>query len=233
MDTLCDKIRLIKENMNMEYSDVPEGFFFKDKTRFNSTIFSLISLMKKAYSENDFNTYVSNMVMIFYYLLDRLVEQGIYPDSILELMIYDDLQKIWKDGTLHYDCGKIVNPPDYVSISSDIDKEILSMKEGHYKKGNMTITDYYNKILHYYDLIHTKCNDTPSFLSSDQFSKYYNKISNGLESYLLCDYVEEEAEELIGLLYRTLKFFTKMGINPQKYINELIDKMSKKKSKKM
>ncbi len=231
MDTLCDRIRLIRENNNLEYSNIPEGFFFKNKTNFNSSIFSCVSSMKKAYKGNNFEDYISNLVMITYYILDRLVEQGIYPDAILELMIYDDFQKIWKDGMLHYDGGKLVNPPDYVSISSDIDKEILLMKEGNYKNGNLSISEYQDKILRYFDLIHVKHNDSPGFPSFDQISKYYNKLSNGLEAYLLSDYVEEEAEELVGLLYKTLKFFTKMGVNPENYINDLIDKMYNKKSK--
>ena len=225
MDILCDKIREIKDNLGMEYNDIPTSFFFKDKTNFNISIFSCIDLMRNSCNENDINNNVGQLVMIYYYVLDKLVEQGIYPDSIIELMIFDDFQKIWKDGTLHYDYGKMINPPDYVSISSDIDKEILLMKEGTYKKGKLDIDEYYNKILKYFELIKKDHSDKPKCLSNKSVKNYTNDINIYLTRYLNSDYVEEETEELIHILHRTMYSFVEMGVNPSKYITDLVDKI--------
>ena len=73
----------------MNYNDVPTCFFFEDKPSICSEFFVLLNSMKENIKKNDFDQYVSNLLLIMYNFLDVLVRQGIYPDSIFELIVFD------------------------------------------------------------------------------------------------------------------------------------------------
>ena len=233
MDIVYDKIQKIRENYGMEYSTVPTNFFCKDKVSINRSVFLCLNLISEATKNNDIKLCVDNLVLSLYYIIDGLVQQGIYPDSILELMLFDDLQKIWPDGKLHYDdLGRITYPDNYRSISNDIDNEVMLMQQGKYQKNNASISKHYEGIQEYFRLIKRKCNSTPSCLSNKNIKVYQTNLFNILTNYLNSDYIEEEAECLISALYEVMKIFVEMGVNPDMYLNEVIEKMEIKSSRK-
>ena len=229
MDIECDRIRIIKDNKNMEYFNVPTCFFEKDKKLIIDNIFLYLNELVIKNDKKNLDGCIENLILIIYCIIDRLVEQGIYPDTILNLMIYDDLQKVWSDNKKHYDKhGKSIYPNGYKSISKSIDEEVLAMKNGNYKKCNVTISKQYGDILDYFKLVKEEFNENLSCLKKDEIVSFQTKICNLLIRYLNCDYVEEEAEFLVSSLYETMKICAKMGINPDEYLNKLIDEIMAK-----
>ena len=227
MDILCDKIREIRDNLNLGYCDKPTSFFRRDKTLINNNIMTSLNEFVKNNSLGKIDKCIENIVLIIYHLLDVLVEQGIYPDTILNLMIFDDLQKIWPDKKIHYDeRGRVIYPATYERISGKIDHEIMSMVHGTYNKSNVKFGRHYRDIVNYYHLLEKKINEEPSCIDSEIVNEYQLNICFELSNYYgACDYVEEEAECLISCLYKTMKLCVEMGINPEVYLDELLDKL--------
>ena len=230
MDILCDKIREIRDNLGLDYSDTPTLFFFRDKTLINNYIMDSLKEFVVNNSKGKINKCIENLVLIIYHLLDALVEQGIYPDSIFSLMIFDDLQNIWSDKEKHFDNkGRVIYPNGYEKISGKIDKEIMSMKQGTYQKTDIKLGRHYEDILNYYRLANKRFNEEPSCINPLTVNEYQISICFELSNYYgACDYVEEEAECLIKCLYKVMKLCVEMGINPESYLDELLNKLEKK-----
>ena len=233
MDIECDRIREIRNNLGLEVNDVPTSFFFRDKIPFRMDIINSLNELVINNKKNNINGCIENIVLIIYNLLNTLVQQGIYPDNLLQLMIFDDLQKIWPDKTSHYNKrGAVIYPENYESISRKIDNEILSMKNGNYQKVNKRIGRHYSDIINYYKISNKEYNEQPTCINEKDMVEYQLSLCFALENYGgCCDYVEEEAECLVNCLYKTMKLCVEMGFNPEKYVDELIDAMEKKSSK--
>jgi predicted HAD superfamily Cof-like phosphohydrolase len=54
------------------------------------------------------------MIDLIYFALGTLVEMGIKPDEIFEIVHNANMSKLWPDGTPRYkDDGKTLKPPDW------------------------------------------------------------------------------------------------------------------------
>jgi predicted HAD superfamily Cof-like phosphohydrolase len=54
------------------------------------------------------------MIDLIYFALGTLVEMGIKPDEIFEIVHNANMAKLWPDGTPHYkDDGKTLKPPGW------------------------------------------------------------------------------------------------------------------------
>ncbi|GHU35789.1 hypothetical protein FACS1894172_18030 [Spirochaetia bacterium] len=69
------------------------------------------------------------MIDLMYFALGTLVEMGVKPEKIFEVVHKANMSKVWPDGTLHYnDMGKTIKPPAWVDpydkLKYEIDKEL-------------------------------------------------------------------------------------------------------------
>lgn len=228
MDYLYDMIKDIKDNNGAEYVDTPLDFFYKDKASFVKKIHLCADELSSCVEKKDLEGCIVNLLSELYYILDRFVEQGINPGILLSLIINDKSNKLWPDGEEHFDSHcRTIYPPNYKDISDEIDYQILSMKEKCYEKNNNTVSKYYNDILEYLKKTKAKCKDEPRCLKEKEVESYQYRLSSCLTDYLNCVFVEEEAEFLSEVLFETMKTFVLMGVNPEKLIEEFIEKERK------
>ncbi|MCL1858365.1 MAG: hypothetical protein FWF92_03945 [Oscillospiraceae bacterium] len=68
------------------------------------------------------------MIDLIYFALGTLVEMGVKPKEIFDIVHEANMTKIWSDGKVHYreDNGKVIKPPEwedpYVKIKKAIDR---------------------------------------------------------------------------------------------------------------
>ena len=68
------------------------------------------------------------MIDLIYFALGTLVEMGVKPKEIFDIVHNANMTKIWSDGKVHYreDNGKVIKPPEwqdpYPKIKEAIDR---------------------------------------------------------------------------------------------------------------
>ena len=69
------------------------------------------------------------MIDTIYYALGTLVEMGIQPDPIFDVVQEANMKKIWSDGLPHYDeDGKAIKPPEWKNPHDYIEEVIMRMR---------------------------------------------------------------------------------------------------------
>ncbi len=73
------------------------------------------------------------MIDLIYFALGTLVEMGIKPDKLFEIVQNANMSKLWSDGKPHYnEDGKVIKPKEWVNpyplLKQEIDKYINANK---------------------------------------------------------------------------------------------------------
>ncbi|SDY81634.1 Predicted phosphohydrolase, Cof family, HAD superfamily [Proteiniborus ethanoligenes] len=70
------------------------------------------------------------MIDLMYFALGTLVEMGVKPDKIFEIVHRANMDKLWSDGKPHFkEDGKTIKPEGWVDPYPKIKEEIDSQKE--------------------------------------------------------------------------------------------------------
>ncbi len=70
------------------------------------------------------------MIDLIYFALGTLVEMGVKPTNIFDIVHNANMTKIWKDGNLQYHPdGKTKKPPNWIDPKPLIEKEIRYQNE--------------------------------------------------------------------------------------------------------
>lgn len=68
---------------------------------------------------------VDAFIDIMYFCFGGLVEMGVKPESIFNIVHKSNLAKVWPDGKIHKDeNSKWIKPPSWVSPDAEIESEI-------------------------------------------------------------------------------------------------------------
>ena len=67
-------------------------------------------------AEDDMVEQADAMIDVIYFALGTLVEMGIRPDSLFQIVHQANMSKVWEDGKIHYDSeGKVQKPAAWES----------------------------------------------------------------------------------------------------------------------
>lgn len=70
------------------------------------------------------------MIDVIYFTLGTLVEMGIEPDEIFEIVHKANMNKLWDDGKPHYNAdGKTIKPDTWENPYNKIEEAIYRAKE--------------------------------------------------------------------------------------------------------
>ena len=70
------------------------------------------------------------MIDVMYFALGTLVEMGIKPDELFDIVHNANMSKLWPDGKPHYNAeGKTIKPSTWVDPHPLLEKCINNMKE--------------------------------------------------------------------------------------------------------
>jgi len=69
------------------------------------------------------------MIDLIYFALGTLVEMGVKPKEIFDIVHNANMTKIWSDGKVHYreDNGKVIKPPEWQDPEPKIKEAINKM----------------------------------------------------------------------------------------------------------
>lgn len=71
------------------------------------------------------------MIDVMYFALGTLVEMGIKPDRLFEIVHNANMSKLWKDGRPHYNSdGKTIKPDTWEDPHNKLERVIEEMSHG-------------------------------------------------------------------------------------------------------
>ena len=92
----------------------------------------------EAVNQKDIVEQADAMIDVIYFALGTLVEMGIKPDRLFNIVQEANMSKLWDDGLPHYNSeGKTIKPPTWQDPHEYLKEAIEEMKE----KGNKNV-DY-------------------------------------------------------------------------------------------
>ena len=66
------------------------------------------------------------MIDLIYFALGTLVEMGVSPDGLFDIVQAANMAKLWPDGQPHYnEHKKVIKPPDWQTPDKKIEDEIM------------------------------------------------------------------------------------------------------------
>lgn len=70
------------------------------------------------------------MIDVMYFALGTLVEMGVEPDRLFEIVQEANMSKLWPDGKPHYNSeGKTIKPSTWIDPHEKLKEEILKQNE--------------------------------------------------------------------------------------------------------
>lgn len=83
----------------------------------------------EAAEEGDIVEQADAMIDVIYFALGTLVEMGIKPDKLFDIVQYANMSKLWEDGKPHYnEMGKVIKPSTWEDPHEKLKDAIDSMK---------------------------------------------------------------------------------------------------------
>lgn len=108
--------------------DYPQALSFERAQKRYCWIKEEIDEFLDASENGDIVEQADAMIDAIYYALGTLVEMGIPPDPIFDIVQEANMNKIWSDGLPHYnEDGKVIKPPEWKNPHNRIKKIIMGM----------------------------------------------------------------------------------------------------------
>ncbi|MCM3784344.1 HAD family hydrolase [Neobacillus mesonae] len=123
MNVQYEKVREFHEKFNVPYADKPEAMPFQRRTE------RYLYMSEELNEFDEAETVVDQadaMIDLIYLALGTLVEIGVKPDALFDIVHNANMSKLWPDGTVHYDpiTNKVVKPPTFVRPEPMLQAEI-------------------------------------------------------------------------------------------------------------
>ena len=105
------EVKLFHEKLNHPVSQYPKKIDVeRAKKRYNWMLEEINEFME-AVEQEDLVEEADAMIDVIYFALGTLVEMGIRPDELFEIVQHANMSKLWEDGKPHYaDDGKTIKP---------------------------------------------------------------------------------------------------------------------------
>ena len=82
----------------------------------------------EAVEQQDIVEQADAMIDVMYFALGTLVEMGIKPDALFEIVQKANMSKLWEDGLPHYNSeGKTIKPSNWKDPHNELKKVIENM----------------------------------------------------------------------------------------------------------
>ncbi|MDE5977055.1 MAG: HAD family hydrolase [Turicibacter sp.] len=110
MDKEWEDVRKFQEFVKQPVRDTPHILSYdRVKIRYKWLLEEINEFLE---AENDIVEQADAMIDVIYFALGALVEMGIKPDSLFQIVHQANMSKIWADGEIHYDSDGKVQKPD-------------------------------------------------------------------------------------------------------------------------
>lgn len=129
MDKEWEAVKLFHEKFNHPVGKFPQCIKVERAEKRYSWMLEEIEEFIEAAKEGDIVEQADAMIDVIYFALGTLVEMGIKPDKLFEIVQQANMNKLWDDGKPHYaEDGKTIKPPNWEDphekLKAAINKEV-------------------------------------------------------------------------------------------------------------
>lgn len=119
-----DMVRDFQMRFEHPYRDTPQ---LLDADRVSKRYNWMLEEINEFKEANDIYEQADAMIDLMYFALGTLVEMGVKPDKIFDIVHTANMDKLWSDGKPHYkEDGKTIKPEDWEDPYPKLKKEIDS-----------------------------------------------------------------------------------------------------------
>lgn len=128
MNKEWEEVKLFHEKFKQPVSEYPKRMEMeRAKKRYNWMLEELNEFLEAAERE-DIVEEADAMIDLIYFALGTLVEMGIRPDELFEIVQYANMSKLWEDGKPHYaEDGKTIKPATWADPHDKLKAAIEKM----------------------------------------------------------------------------------------------------------
>lgn len=128
MNKEWEEVKLFHEKFNHPVSEQPRCMELERAKKRYNWMKEEIDEFIEAVEENDIVEQADAMIDVMYFALGTLVEMGIKPDELFEIVQCANMSKLWEDGKPHYnDEGKTIKPVTWKDPYEDLKAAIEKM----------------------------------------------------------------------------------------------------------
>ena len=127
MNKEWEKVREFQEKFNHPVSNSPK---FMDSERALKRYHWMLEEINEFIEADEIVEQADAMIDVMYFALGTLVEMGIKPDELFDIVHNANMSKLWPDGKPHYNAeGKTIKPSTWVDPHPLLEECINNMKE--------------------------------------------------------------------------------------------------------
>lgn len=128
MNKEWEEVKLFHEKFNHPVADHPKMMEYDRAQKRYNWMKEEIDEFLEAVKEKDLVEQADAMIDVMYFALGTLVEMGIRPDELFEIVQKANMSKLWEDGKPHYNAeGKTIKPASWKDPHDDLGRAIEKM----------------------------------------------------------------------------------------------------------
>lgn len=123
MDEDWERVRDYRLRFNLSVSPLPSMLnYLSAEDRY----LDLIANVAKFLEAGDVTSQAEACINVIYSALETLVEMGVQPNNLFQIVQDANMAKLWKDGKPHYNVdGKVIKPEGWEDPHEKLEREIL------------------------------------------------------------------------------------------------------------
>ena len=128
MNKQWEEVKLFHEKFNHPTAEHPRLMEYERAQKRYNWMKEEIDEFLEAVQEGDIVEQADAMIDVIYFALGTLVEMGIRPDALFEIVQKANMSKLWEDGKPHYAAdGKTIKPSTWRDPHEELKKTIEEM----------------------------------------------------------------------------------------------------------
>jgi len=149
MNKQYEMVRDFQSKMGQPVADKPKAMNFERQKQRYEYLFEELSEFLDAEEVVD---QADAMIDLIYLAIGTMVELGVKPEKLFEIVHNANMSKLWPDGKPHTnpETGKIIKPPTFVRPEPLLQAEIDRQAKG-LRKESRKLSDYHTETTIYLD----------------------------------------------------------------------------------
>jgi len=132
MNKQFDDVKEFHKKFGHPISETPVSLTIDRAKKRYSWILEEINEFLEAAEQQDIVEQADAMIDTIYFALGALVEMGVKPDPLFNIVQQANMSKLWEDGRPHYnEMGKTIKPSTWVDPHPKLKEEIEKMKKAN------------------------------------------------------------------------------------------------------
>ncbi len=129
MNKEWEEVKLFHEKFNHPVGESPRIMEKERAKKRYNWMLEEINEFLEAVNQGDIVEQADAMIDVIYFALGTLVEMGIKPDELFEIVQHANMSKLWEDGKPHYaEDGKTIKPSTWEDPHDKLQAVIDKMK---------------------------------------------------------------------------------------------------------